>query len=359
MAAPNPFGPTDPGYFSPLDWKELAASFRPSGSNFFSQKGGEASVIGLVGSAKLTAALRYAVGYNNISGGPNIAIRRTNPVAHPKYPLLFCTSAAETEFAPNPAGLKVPANPVAAGGLPQLIASTGYRQSHVTLRFQPLPYTMLEDGSTPSLQEYQRNTFIDQEPRSEVLSLSGFQQIYVEGTGLPAVGYTNPMGTTYQSEVGQVLVKNDLRLTWDLVPENFLMETGTKIPKWPLYCLGGVNNAPFLGYATGTLLFNGMRLTRHPWPLALGTESKFVYTVEFLLTFFDPTKGFTGDPPVRITTNRGHNCLPYRGKVGVGADGNSGLWFLATYDGALGGRRLYGPVGFANLFNCAQNAEIP
>jgi hypothetical protein len=163
------------------------------------------------------------------------------------------------------------------------------------------------------------------------------------------------------SEIGIPLVKSDVIITWDLVPDAFLMSSGTSIPTNIVNCLGTVNNDTFFGYLMGTLLFVGVKLTRNIWGLAAGTESHINWTVEFHFSLFDPPKGFTGSAnlPIVDSTTRGWNCQPWRGNPVPPGDANAGLWFGASYDGtnggifsgSVGGNRLLKYSNFHNMWN--------
>ncbi len=254
------------------------------------------------------------------------------------------------------------ANP--EGGSEPWGARTKYAYSIISLRFEPLPYTMMQNSAIINPEdEYQRNTFIDQEPHAEILSLSGFQMLYTEGEGLP-VGASDPKGQQYQAEVGQVTVKSDVRLTWVGVPESWVMYTGTKKPTRILFRLGTLNEGDFLGYEDGTLCLMGVKFTRKPWPLYQppltsfdAAESPFVYDIEFLFSYFNPTKGFTGDPPMQITNNLGWNNFIYRGEVTnpPTVDGNAGYWFYASFTGDENDLSLFQYSNYKLLFDSADN----
>lgn len=371
MAAPDPLRGT-PEEFTHQHWREAVASFRPSGANLVSRQKAEAALVGYIDAVKIRGCLRYCLGYNAIkhnTGSAGTTMHRTNPVYHPLYPELYCTGTAEEEFSPTRGNVGV-ATPKVLGSIPApalrdatTVGLGGgstflqpvrgkYRAAKVTLRFEPLLGRLLNDEHhlVADHAEYQRNTWIDQEPRVDVVSLSGFQLRYTEGTGLPA-GYSSPFTKTYPAEIGQIIVKSDVRVTWRDVPEEYLFgqddaaslaSGGAKIPTRILYRLGTVNDDTFMGYARGTLALMGARLARTPWPLWVNLkepqdafESKWEYTVEFLMTHFDPNKGFTGNPAAKITTNRGWNNSIWRGDLSGAADGNAGMWFLATYDGQV------------------------
>lgn len=356
MPAPDPLADTAES-FAPSNWKEFVAAVSPSGDAMFSQKSGEASLVGWIDGRRTHGALRFCLGYNNISSGGVIALQRTNPARHPYYPELYCVGAAATPMEPNAQLLKTAAFDDGSG-TPSLLYRANYKKARLTLRFAPSPNDIKEDSSVPDRQEWLRNTSIDQEPRTDVLSLSGFQMIYAEGTGLAAPS-SSPQGQPYPAEVGQIIIKSDLRVTWDLVPHSLLFLTGTQRPFWLTSLLGFVNLGEFLGYAEGTLLYSGCRLTRHTWPLRRGTEDKYVYTVEMMYSWFDPKKGFSGNPAVQITGNRGHNNFPWRGNFTAG-DKNAGRWFYGTFTGGSGDYDLpmFQYAKFQNLFQSANNPQI-
>lgn len=369
MAAPDPLRGTAEE-FTKKDWVEAVANFRPSGPNFLSRQKAEANLVGYIDSRKIRGCLRYCLGYNaihRISPSSGTRLLRTNPVTHPIYPDLYCTGAAEEEFSPIRGNVGVsdaklfgntqffdndPHDTVKEplgkeSNISQSLRGS-YRKARVTLRFEPLLGYVLNDERMVSegtvLSESRRNTWMDQESRVDIVSLSGFQLKYAEGTGLPA-GFSSPLGNAYPAEIGQVIVKSDVRVMWRDVPETYLFGGDTssvtrdRRPARILYRLGTVNDAAFFGYPRGTLALMGVRMVRTPWPLyvpikELGDafEDHWEYTVEFLMTYFNPEKGFTGNPAAKITDNLGWNNSIWRGSL-TGADGNAGLWFLATYDG--------------------------
>ncbi len=161
------------------------------------------------------------------------------------------------------------------------------------------------------------------------------------------------------------MIKPDVVVRWTSVPQSYIFTTNTFRPGFINACLGKVNENEFLGFLEGTLLLVGVKLTRYPWALkpraglpGADQESEFLYDVEFLMSYFDPFKGFAGNPPVEIVANRGHNNFPYRGVVGGPAtDPNAGLWFYASLNGGLGfaDRPLYEYLDFKYLFDCPQN----
>lgn len=371
MAAPNPYSGDPTVDFDPTisgHWKEVAANTSPNGPAMFSRESGEASVVGLVPVDRVTAACRYMLGYAAVTGSvAPFALARTAPVAHPKYGNMICRSVADEEFkvSPSSGSIKRTAG-VPVSGARTLVNRTRYQTSKLTLRFEPAMWPLLEDAYVTG--EWNRWCYVNMEPRTEILSLDGFTMKYFEGTGLPA-GSSSPSGQQYPSDIGQVIVKSDLQVVWKEVPSDWIMATAVSggIPIYPTKIISGlgcVNSTNWNGFLKGTLLLNGVKLTRHPWALAAGTESRYIYTVEFLMSYFDPPKGYTGAPtPVQLvrvdgsgvpTDPRGHNCFPWKGNLTAG-DVNAGRWFAASYTGNSADKKLYQEYAFANLFDCARN----
>jgi hypothetical protein len=399
MAAPNPYASDPdldfdpaahwgnfPGPFAGRTFTgESVANYDPSGENFFSAKRGEASLQGVIDSKRLFAFMRWALGYNNMETTNPFRLQRTNPICHPRFPGLICDGVASRGYWPiqsfPPAGTSthqglklsrhddgfafVATHRAGFGTSPHTFDHyAGYDKELVTLRFVPAPYRLLNDDPGDSnRREYHRNTIIDTEPRTELLTLSGFQLIYAEGgnNSPTPVPFTNAKGKVAPGELGQVMVKPDLVVRWHRVPEKFISTNtipGQVDPTKILAGMGKVNKSDWLTYKKGTLLLSGARLVRSPWTLAAGgnavtppptnlRESIFEYDIDFLMTYFNPEKGFHNNAAIVAATSigtgtlgadtLGHNCLPYRGEptgaVLAGDDKNAGKWFLATYSG--------------------------
>jgi hypothetical protein len=428
MSAPDPYAGSAEEFSPDLHWGafpgpiasrtftgEAIANTDPSGENFFSQEAGEASLVGVVNSSRLRGCLRYFLGFNNMTTVASYTLQRTNPIVHPRFTNLVCTGVSCLDFFPVrysnelPAGsansgLKLPRNQDNSGAVAVTEAGpgsttrsfpfyAGYSKSRVTARFSPAPYKFLADDA--GLKEYQRNTIIDTDPRTEVLTLSGFQLVYAEGTGNTG-NLSNPKGNASPGEVAQVLVKPDVIVKWFRVPEKFISQNtipGHVNPAKILRGLGTLNRYAWLTYRKGTLLLVGAKLTRKPWALAAGIgttpptglqESIFNYDIELLFSFFDPPKGYTGDAAIVDATSigtgttgadcHGHNLVPWRGSapgtVLAGEDKNQGKWFLATYSGLanyignpvdvanVGSRCLFEYSNYDNLFDSVWNADL-
>lgn len=405
MAAPDPYLQAPAAErFTAANWKEDARNYSPAGSALFGPQGGEAALVGTVDWERTPAALRFFLGYSNITPiyPPDPAptppafisyyLQRTPPAYHPRYPRLVCKSVAAEDYHLEPRG--VPASgaysvktvettlPTLQAGIPAAYNNTSrlgtpigfqtsYDKSRITARFAPVPYIMFTDSEVQiggaGGEEWRRWTWINQAPKAEILSLTGFQQIYYEGTGFVGGTVSNPAGppaNAYPSDVGTVLVKSDIEIIWEDVPEGWIFGRGSdnmpdNFPRNILRGLGTVNETDFLGYTAGTLLLNGVMLERKPWPLAAGGESFNNYTVRFQCSFFDPDKGYSYIAGVatkldRPGDTRGHNCFPWKGNFTSG-DINAGLWFGASYNGASGGQGLFRKTEFKKLFNTPIN----
>jgi hypothetical protein len=389
MAAPDPLAGTPEAFIS-SDWLEAVTSIK-QGADMVSRTSGEAILTAKIPAIKVRGCQRFCLGWDATTGtttgtgGSTFSISRTNPIFHPRLPNLYCTSCSSNEFAPNASSLIIPSNPSVTNppNLNTLSRRANYKTTTITLRFEPIPYTFLEDGQITQ-GEWQRNSWIDTEPKTEILSLDGFQMIYTEGNVIaPGSLYSSPIGKAYPGSIGQLLVKPDISVGWDLVPETYIMNSGTFLPGNILSGLGCVNATAWQGYPAGTLLTFGAKLIRKPNTLALKAlpgvfsfEPLFLYTVTFLMGYFDPEKGYSdaagglGPPQQLIPSNfpntiLGWNNFPWKGSVGVGPpdstgpfDFNSGLWFGATFDGnsiANGGTALFEEYEYANFFASPNN----
>lgn len=394
MAAPDPYLGTDEEFNPDLHWGaapgpiegrtytgESVEGHQPGGEGFYSRGSGEESMQGVVDSKRIRGFMRYVLGYNNMETTGNYNLQRTNPICHPRFTNLVCTGVAHRAFWPirtdppvtaSHQGLKLLRNEDTSGVVAVLRSGSsstphtfewyaGYDKELVTLRFSPAPYRYhFDDHGNSAFREYQRYTILDTEPRTEILTLSGFQLIYCVGQG-NTNPITNPYPKVAPGELGTILIKPDLKITWYDVPEKYISQNqipGQVYPVKICRALGKVNKLVWMGYPKGTLLLNGVRLVRKPWALAAGAvgtgvvptsvrESIFNYDIEFLISFFDPPLGYQNNAAIVDATGigtgttgadvRGHNCLPYRGEptgtVISALDKNAGKWFLATYNG--------------------------
>jgi hypothetical protein len=399
-----------PGEFQESMWKEYAGNWKAGGENTFNQRTGEASLVGIVPEVVIPAALRYFLGYNQVQlilpgtygvfsfatpGSGIYTLNRKNPIRHPLFEKLWCSGASYIEFVPvrgrtrggalanfpglagGPPTLKVLSNITAAKTPAALQNRTGYALSKLMLRFSPVQWSIYEDDAAqfPYLSlnraEYMRNVVLDTQPRIETFEPKISWKFAEGSSGLDPTNYSDPLGSASIAERPQILVKVDVGLTWRDVPARWILgDGGSLLPGNIMAGLGCVNVGRFLGYDAGTLLFIGLKLTRYSWVHQVPSldltnlESEFQYDVEFLFSYFNPTKGFTlapGGGPMTITSNLGHNNFVYRGSVtplaGGKSDKQQNLWFLATIDGTTTGGRLFRSFDYRLFFDSPLNSQ--
>lgn len=367
MAAPNPLPPNL--QFTDSDWKELVANSHPGGGNAFSRRSADACLVGMVPFAKVRGFARYALGWSYVNVGSSSAtLQRTPPIAHPIYTNLYCTSFTEVPFVlgdededGEPAGTAF-GSPYASseeGYNPTLRGYGLYRKSRVVCKFAPLPYDLTKDEEMEAsgLGEEFRWTEIDVGPKTDILSVDGQQLTFVEGN-------TPPFGNKVPGSVGQVLVKSDVRVTWYGVPKRWLFGA-TEKPTKILAGLGTVNDAEFYSnYPAGTLMCSAVTMQKSIWPFAVTSgaviESQFEYDVQFLFSYFSPTRG----PDANLTLPGGWNLQPWRGlgNYAAGAGNSStasGYWYTCTFNGNIplgnntGGQTLFRTSDFSQMFTYA------
>lgn len=415
MAIPNPYLNTEEDFDPALHWGafpgaysgrtftgQTVAGHDPS-DYFFGRAGGEVSLQGIIDAKRIRGCARWFLGYNNQTTASSYTLQRENPAVHPRFTNTVCTGISFREFvpirknAPNTSrnsGLKLANNDESSGTVAvfkdggtvkTLPYYTGYQKAMVTARFGPAMYRYRPDA--PGLKEYWRNTIIDTEPRTEVLTLSGFQLIYAEG-GTNTAPRTNAKGKVSPADQFQVLIKPDLKVTWFDVPEKFISKNsvalpGQVFPEKIVKGLGTLNRYDWINWKKGTLLYVAAHLVRRPWILAAGgnrideypnnvRESDFNYDVEMLFSYFDPPKGFDTDTKIVNPDTFGHNNQPYRGEPTGAAllndDPNAGQWFFATYSGKLlnigsdpgpgVSQGIYRYSAYDNLFDSVWNPDI-
>lgn len=377
MPPPNPLagGPED---FTDADWYELAANWHPGGGDHFTGDGdGEAVLVAKVSNAKLPGCLRYCLGYSAVDNQSPYSLSRKLPVKHPRWQELICTAAHGHPFKPkgdvvNPVmGRRAVKKYVAAA--PNVGTFSGYSNyelSRVTLRFEAKPWEAKQDGETLLYQqspggqysfrsEWKRFTEIEVAPTVEQLSLDGFVLIYAEGTGT-AHPVTSPQGRAFPAPFAQLLVKADIVVRTHRLPEDFLFTENSFRPRNVLYSLGKVNKYAWNSMPAGTLLHTATKLTRRRWGLRLSGESQYLWTAEHYFNYFNPTKGVTGGSATQITTNLGHNNMPYRGAVDengaiLTGDTNAGKWFYATRSGNASDAPLLESFDIAQLWRSVRD----
>jgi hypothetical protein len=145
-------------------------------------------------------------------------------------------------------------------------------------------------------------------------------------------------GERLKAPHGEPLSKPTRDLTWLRVPRYGLFSAGGGGPPANLLaCVGGVNDAPFLGHPAGTLRLETPRFTPLTVPAYRGAD---VFSFDDPAMCFDVTLPLTVfDPPAGGAT-RGHNLAP---------DPTDGLWYKLV-DSQNGTQTIHKVVDFTSMF---------
>ncbi len=392
MSAPNPFAGNSTIDFTADEWRQVVAATDPGDINLSGDGGGEAIIVGTkVPFNKINSFARYWLGWNacSLSGGTmGVTLQRTLPKRHPILQELSADTVHGQPFKPDSTSYQ--ASPFF--GLKRFLSNyliipaapffSGYRYVKASIGFKDQIYELLDDDVMAGFiwtqsytdsngvsanysfpMEWVRFTTFDPAPRVEALALEGFRMVYAEGTGNTGAT-TNPKGTKVPAPAGQLLVKADLAITTFKLPNEFLFGNGGTdiLPRNIIAGLGRVNRFAIFGQPAGTLLFIGCEMSKRRFSLRAPSETRYLWQVRYLFSFFDPPKGYDNDSyPTRLATNRGHNNLFYMGArdpngTVVSADKNSMQWFFATASGNPSDPGLLPPFDIAQLWRPVCNA---
>jgi hypothetical protein len=277
----------------------------------------------------LDQAVRDLLGENTIAGNARDLNRRL-PVQHPHRSHLWADRISSIR--PLRWNSKV----------------TGYPGSYsrydywiVTIIFTQPKYRIYSDAFLDHLygyprQEWQRFVEPLYESAGEFLQRQGTTSFkWAEGGG----GTQPTSGDPFPNSVGQFLGKAELILRWHKVPRDGLFSKVTEPGDGPPTNLNGVigkvNDASFLGYATGTLLLRPPRFTALESPIDNGGlgffEPEMLYTVDLPIAIFDP--------PHTNSSYQGHNLAPW----------SDGTWYLVK-DLKTGTKTIFESADFKNIF---------
>ncbi len=246
----------------------------------------------------LQDALQQLLGYSYRAGAGDL--QRNLPFQHPYFNQLWCTRIDRCQFLQS-TGNETWVDPTGSGTI------STWTFAKLGLKFTRPNYPLLEDSD---IEEGEWERFTDRywKPKIDILSRPDGMFKFEEGTDVPT-------GRGIIGSVGQRLGKAELQRTWYQIPEAgvynansfpehlFLLDDGT--PR-----LGTVNDAEFLGCATGTLLYMAPDIV--PIPLQMpgylmgiaGESVQLQYNIRFNFIYFDPPIG-------PGTTKRGHNNMPW------------------------------------------------
>ncbi len=327
----------DANEFSAVNWKEAVAGFAPGGGDVFSLENSEAVSVGYIPYNMRGSFVRDVLGISYTETNVILGIYQLHRLAalyHPVYTWMQCHSVHFSYFQPDGSELKLPSQKPGYA-----FDYAKYQHCQVTLRFKQLPWDYLTDAdvSGSGRGEWMRFTYDpDRTGNLDILSqTSGNPLKYAE------TGPTGPsVGSSFPSQVGLPVYKENFNFMWMYVPKDYIISAVSgSISGYGAFKiiqrLGTVNDATFLGYPAGTLLFAGVKFDRFQWPYKTVGLSAYGYNVTFNFQSFDPTKG-NG-----FSSFRGHNLLPYSG---------DGKWYYATVDGSTGGTPFLRSSDYTKLF---------
>ena len=213
---------------------------------------------------------------------------------------------------------------------PAVTAYGSWPQYVFTLEFTPRPYSVLKDEAINVIPD---GSWTDEAGVAQVLTYADEWLRYVERidepisevlTGQQGVGYkfvtastSAPHGTAIPGGPQLRIARRKITLRWHDVPYRFMTSANSNLARYA----GRINQATFLTFAAGSLLFEGARLvSRNPPPFPEteklpGWDSTYygyeqVATVDLL---FEHVDRVATDAPTPSNTNfiaAGHNLFP-------------------------------------------------
>lgn len=395
----NFIGPVNPNNVYELDWMKIPVVYgdREPGATGFTQSGGTSELSLHIGSQWLDDYILAATGWakphrsvgatasgNAIEIPEYSGINRALPIAHPRYPFMYCSGVQSvqgmkfqrmTDYAaweqseldkPNE-GMLAPAFPV----FPEYtmydvklgFSARSYkvwpnteilfRRKHINYYPPNADFTVTVKDVWP---EWERFTFTQPEPKFETLSAQQGSYHFWTPPGPLAVAGLGPI-----TQVGQIKIpypSTKLAVTWFNVPYRFTTGEGVYGNKGDLvnktvfeYAAYTVNQYEFLGKPAGTLLFEGVQISEpqvRPFPSVYEEppgSGKYAYenifTCDITMFFLhrDPKAeidyaGLGYEPGGTINTYNnvyaGHNLLP---------DARIGKYYAGVYTQALDGAK--------------------
>lgn len=281
----------------------------------------------------LPFALPAIMGYSRVVYG---GLERYPPVQHPFVKNLYASSvdiypeglASYVPGVPKPVktsgGLRIPAIWYSQNSDNFIPLFTAFEEFVLSIRFQA--YTnvnFLPNSAMAGQPEYVRFTDIRVEPQLETLQADNMAfLVFVEGP---------PINEEFPVPIGMFLPKKKITLRWMWVPNDYVSTNRLYFNNPNIEeCLGAVNNEPFLGFDTYTLLFTGytteptMMPVYPPIGAPISLQKCWDITFEFL--YSNPPPGVSN--PIR----KGHFLFPWRedGKFYTALVGESYRDYLPT-----------------------------
>lgn len=311
--------------FTEDDWKELAATVQPGGGDAFTIDSASAALVGIIPARKRRSARNFFLGYS-YADSADYALKRVNPVYHPHYPELVCTSARfqQRDHKAGPDADDGFWTKIDSRDVGPLNYQTDYHYATATLEFGQVPCEFAEDDSlTWSGLEYDRSCviFAHTRPALEVLSAETDRYItFVEGP------VNNPKNKKFPGSINEFLRKTTFSIVWRNVAEAFTHDYG--LPRKIVEAIGTVNDAEFLGFPAGTLLLQEPEFRRYQQPV-FTADRQGLYANDITLPFlhFDPP------PSLGAPKYRGHLLFPWV-HAGSTSGGGPGWYSAERTDGS-------------------------
>ena len=345
---PNIGNPND---FTEDDWLERIA-LTPEGNHVFSKRSSKSSILVEIPFSKIVSAKSFVLGYDYADKYAPYFLHRRNPIRHPLHLELVADSVQFRPYVPvgNPMNFDNAPHVDSADLSINITSYANYQKALMMVEFGQLPYNLRNDADrgTGWNNEYERNVdfFSDVSAEVNVISASTAKALtFCEGS-------TPPKGSSFPGDLGEYISKLNFVWKWFDVPHEYIFQPNG-VPQKLLNCLGYVNNSKFAGCEAGTLLLQGVRLTKFQLPYVTSNyDPAFLYDVTFHVQFFDPPPalGYPDPPAPAVPTTgsqfRGHNLMPWAQKVA----GKSSIWYAATRGGGTSDVRYLPEIDFATMF---------
>lgn len=348
------------------EWEELVQDQRPGTSTHAPQQTTATETI-VVPTHKVRSAITKILGYSFCDQGSKLLTRPEVPLRHPWYRHLWAEAVTVSEQAPvaNPdregsaAGLYKPEK--AADADVNWAYGPDWTANHLTslltVTFRAVPWKVWRDDD-PDWQDFYEGeewrrmvACVGSSPQLDLLTAEGtdeFTLYYAEKDAANPVAPDSPtLGTTsFPGSVYFRKVQSLYEVVWRGVEEQYLtgpydpaateesedIDDGLILPNYRRLdrYLGCVNDRPFFGHKRGTILFDGYKPVRYPFPGVRTNTSFGLMGVDVYLYFrkLDPptpetTQSVTGAVIPAADRRYGHQTLPFRSNP-------SRFWFAAT-----------------------------
>lgn len=346
---------------------KLAQGTREPGSFRIGEGGGNAVLNGFISSANLLSLLESGLetAQSNNSTG---RIRRTLPIAHPRYPWLFLQNVD------NAQGVnfqqKEQADPDGYLEVASLPYYSEYEKYSIQATFSPRPYALIRDEEIPQY----TISYYDSAGSPQTKRAYNEDWRYVEWHRGPAAEYltadlgtwkfastgtypTNPVdgSSAGRGTIRQLVPASTWRLIWHKVPYNYVLSSNTYFDRY----IGHINQKAIWGFSPGEALMQAINVLRVYSPQFPEFTSYGGYDVvsqdklcdiEFVMLAVKRTATVSVTPSNASHIVGGHNCVTFAP--------NGKHYYVENFrTGSAGsGKPIYNSVPFDLFF---QNPDAP